>query len=216
MSNMSENRAIEDLSAIRETIEKVSGSEIFHEFIRRSSIVLIKIGVITCIAISGTWFVAESNNSFKWQGITGIWIVATLFAGIVKINFFKKLSSERNLKLVEYLKKVLSKSFLGVDLPIEIGGIILMIYFAISGQVPVLLPLFTLLIGMVLANLGSVFSSKGLKVVGYISLFFAAIGFLCPCINLYFYSFVVFGLFWTLWGVALNIMNRKGQENGAR
>ncbi len=216
MSEMSKLKAIEDLATIRETIDRGSNSTIFKEYIQKSSVMIMLFGVIISLSIFSTWFVANNEVDNGGGYITLVWLIAIFLMTFVNIGLFKKLSSNRDLDMNTYIKKVLSKTFFEIDLPIEIGGTILMVYFAISDQAVMILPLMALMFGILISNLGSVFKANGMKIVGYLSILVGAIGFFTPGINFYIYSSSAFGIFWIILGIILFAVTNKENKDGTQ
>ncbi len=216
MSEMSKLKAIEDLATIRDTIDRGSNSTIFKEYVQKSSVMLMLFGVIISLSIVLTWFIGLNEVVNSGGYITLVWLVAIFLITFANIALFKKLSSNRDLDMNTYIKKILSKSFFEIDLPIEIGGTILMAYFIISDQTVMILPLMALMFGILISNLGSVFKANGMKIVGYLSILVGAVGFFTPGINFYIYSLSAFGIFWIFWGIMLFVVTKKEKSHGTQ
>lgn len=209
MSTMDKEKAMKDLLAIRSTMDKMSGAEIFRDFIYSMGSLLIVFGVLIILAIGATWYLNtfEIPNAGRW--IAALWITLMVSGGTFKTMLFAKRGKKHGLSFNEYLKKVLNKTFFGVDLPLEFALLIIIAYFLKIGEPQMVLPTIALGTGMLFGNLGHVFAEKRLVVFGYIFLAVAAVGFLCHCINFYVFSIVAFGVMYVAWGLALHGKSRE-------
>lgn len=202
-------KALQDILAIRSTIDQVSGASLFKDYIYSMGSMLIIFGVLFIFAIGVTWYLNTQSIENTKIIVTVIWTLLLGSGSIIKTTIFHRRGKIHGMSFHQYLKRVLNRSFFGIDIPLEYGGMILIIYFIKIGQSEMLLPLITLFTGMLFGNLGFVFNEKSLRIFGYVFLSAAAVGFLLPNINYYIYSLFSFGVLYVLWGLILHNKSRK-------
>jgi len=94
----------------------------------------------------------------------------------------------------QYYKKVVNKSFLMIDIPIELMGTFYMIFFIKIGHPEYILTSSPMWIGVLLTLLGAAFFEKGFTVAGYIYIVFSGIGLLFMNDQLLIFTAVTYGL----------------------
>ncbi len=204
MAVQNKEKAVQDIMAIRSTMDRISGASNFKDFIYSMGSMLIIFGVLFIFAIGTTWYLNTYKVPYAGRWIAGIWTILMISGATVKTILFQKRGKEQGFSFNEYLGKVLNGTFFGVDIPIECGGFILIIYFIRIGEPVMILPLLTLITGMLFGNLGHVFSDKNLRTFGYIFLATSAVGFIPGSINYYIYSLFAFGVLFIAWGLILH------------
>jgi hypothetical protein len=208
--NSAQKKALEDISAIRNTVDKVSGAEMFRDLMFSGGLMLIVFGMVITIATGATYWLLNISGLNNNQLIVNItWATITVIMGIYKtMLFFGKMRSH-NLTFVAYFKKVFNRSVLDIDIPLELSTIILIIFFYRIGHIEYILPLVTLFIGVLFGSLGGVFSDKTLKLFGYIFIVVGAWGLFFMTQSLYLYTIVAYGVLFTIWGIALHIRSNS-------
>lgn len=209
MKTNDREKALQDILAIRSTIDQVSGASLFKDFIYSMGSMLIIFGVLFIFAIGATWYLNTHVVENTRVIIAVIWTLLLGGGAIFKTTLFHRRGQKHGMSFHKYLKKVLNRSFFGIDIPLELGGLVLISYFIKIGHVEMLLPLITLFTGMLFGNLGFVFNEKSLRIFGYVFLAAAACGFLIPNINYYVFSLFSFGVLYVIWGLTLHNKSRS-------
>ena len=203
---INQKKALDDISAIRNTVDKVSGSEMFKELLFSGGIMFIIFGMVIAFSTGATYWLLNISQIENYQTIVNfMWILIISAMGIYKFIFFFGKMKSHNLTFVTYFKKVFNRSFLDIDIPLELSTTILIIFFAKIGHLEYALPLITLFIGVLLGSLGGVFSDKLLRMFGYIFITVGAWGLFFMINYLYIYTVVAYGILFTIWGLALHI-----------
>lgn len=170
--HISSKKAFEDLSVIKETIDRTTGAKIFTNFIYSTGTLLALSGVdiiIGCIinfySISKYGFTLEVKKA-----MTIMWAVLICLIGLVTIISFARQAKLHGMKLGAYYLQIANKTFMQIDIPLETMCFFLMIFFLKSGQPFYILPTFAMWLGVLLTSLGTVYVEKSFQYAGYIYL----------------------------------------------
>jgi hypothetical protein len=200
-----QKKALDDLSVIRDTVEKVNGAEMFRDFMYSMGTMLIVFGVIFMLATGATYYLLEvSPISNGLTLVYVLWGLIVVFGGTAKTILFYKKGKAKGLNFMNYLKKVINKSFLDIDLPLELASLVLIVFFVINGHLDYILPYITLVTGVLFGSLGGYFRENSLKLFGYIFIVVSAVGFFFMLEHLYLFTILAYGVLYTAWGMVLH------------
>lgn len=211
---LSSKKALEDLSTIKKTIDRATGASIFTNFIFSTGTLLAISGVIVIIGcivnfyvISAFGFTAEIKRA-----MIIMWVVILLVIGTAQFIIFAKRSKQHNMSLFSYYKKIANKSFLQIDIPLEILCTVFIIFFLKIGHPEYILSTCVLWIAVLFTSLGSVFVERSFTIVGYIYLFCGAVGLLFMSEVPLLYTVIVFGLLSIILGLLMHLRYKQLKE----
>ncbi len=203
---LSSKKALEDLSVIKETIDRTTGAKIFTNFIYSMGTLLALGGVdvtIGCIInfyiISKFGFTPETKKA-----MIIMWTALLCLIALVKIISFARQAKHHGMKLGAYYLQIANKTFLQIDIPLETMCFFFTIYFIKTDQPFFILPTFAMWLGVLLTSLGTVYVEKSFQYAGYIYLIAGGGGLLfCDGFALP-YTALVFGILSIILGLLMH------------
>ena len=111
-----------------------------------------------------------------------------------------------------YYKHIVNRSFLQIDIPLEIMATIFIIFFLKIGHPEYILATCVLWIAVLFTSLGTVFVEKSFTIVGYIYLFCGAVGLLFMSEMPLLYTVIVFGLMSIILGLLMHVRYKNLKE----
>ncbi len=176
--HLSPQKALKDLSTIKSTIDRATGADIFTSFIYGAGTLLIIFGITVVAGCIVNFYVLNTfglnSDTRKTMGI--MWISIICLLGAVKLITFTMQGKKHNMSFTSYFKRIANKSFLQIDIPIEIMATIFIILFIKIGRYEFIIPTGVIWLAVLYTSLGTVFHEKSFTIVGYIFLASGAIG----------------------------------------
>ncbi len=178
--HISSKKALEDLSTIKSTIDRATGAEIFINFIYSAGTLLAISGIVVIIACIINFYVISTFGYSPQirRAMIIMWTSVCCILGGSKLIIFAFQSQKHEMGLVSYYKHIANKSFLQIDIPLELMATIFVILFIKIGRYEFIIPTCVLWLAVLFTSLGTVYVEKSFFIIGYIFLAFGAVGLL--------------------------------------
>ncbi|MGD9201682.1 MAG: hypothetical protein PVI26_08980 [Chitinispirillia bacterium] len=205
---ISSKKAFEDLGVIKDTIDRTTGGKILRQFIYSMSSLMILTGILITIACSVNYYLITAYGATKEikRAMIIMWIAVVFLLGFKKMYEFYRICKVHGMSFFQYYKKVVNKSFLMIDIPIEVMGILYMIFFIKIGHPEYILTSSPMWIGVLLTLLGAAFFEKGFTTAGYVYIVSSGIGLLFMNDKLLLFTAITYGVISLIMGF---LMHRK-------
>jgi len=173
-------RAREDLSIIRETIDRSTGSRFLADFIRTQASLFILFGILGCVGCLVHWYalLRYPTSPATLPIIAGMWSAIMAFTGVIKVRGFFRRSKAFNMDFLTYYRNLTHFSFFQVYLPVGLAGIILFILFIKIGLWQHIVPIIVVIMGIIINSLSVFFIDKRLNLTGYFYILLGGAGLL--------------------------------------
>ncbi len=206
-SESDRQKALQDLSVIRETIQRSTGSTYFLDFLEAAGSLVLLFGLATVVASGLTYAIFEGLLRVPRPTLAVIVVWAAVFAltGVVKTYHINRRARHYNLSWWQYSRLMLTPSFLHAVLPIGLGAVSLTVYLLRTGQAGCVPAALTLYLGAVYAAFGTLYLARVVVCGGYELTLLGAVGLLCltdhPVVYIALVGalFVVHGTFFMFW-----------------
>jgi hypothetical protein len=164
-------QALEQLRSIRKTIDTTTGARYFIDLTYSLWPLMLLSGMVVLGGCGGQWLLRRAiDDCQRYAWAVGIlWGTLVLALGVVKVVLMIRKSRSEGLSLLGYSNRVAKGIFLDIDLPLELVGLVLVLFFVKIGQLQALLGLLTVLYGGMLAIAGKLFHEQGITRFGYLS-----------------------------------------------
>lgn len=204
--HLSPQKALKDLSTIKSAIDRATGAEIFTNFIYSTGTLLAISGIVVIIGCIINFYVI---NSFGFTSQTKramiiMWVSICCILGASKLIIFAFQSKKHKMGLVSYYKHIANRSFLQIDIPLEIMATIFIILFIKIGRFEFIIPTCVIWIAVLFTSLGTVYVEKSFFIIGYIFLTFGSIGLLFMSHMQLLYVAGVFGILPVILGLMMH------------
>jgi hypothetical protein len=195
-SSSDRRQALENLSIIRETISRSTGSTYFVDFFRQAGLLLLVFGLLTVAASAATHAILAGmvRVGAPTAAIVVVWIAALSVVGLVKVVYAGRRARSLRMSLVGYSRAMLTRGFFHAVIPVAMGAIALVLYFAKEGQFACVPALMTLYAGAVLAAFGTVYLERRFAYAGHALAALGAVGLLLMTRHVLLYLTLVGGL----------------------
>jgi hypothetical protein len=177
-SNINTDKALRDLSVIRQTIDRTTGSSYFMDFMAQLGGFTIIFGMLGILASIATYFLLDSFSAspYRTAVIAGLWALLMLSGGTYKAVKMHTRGKQLGLTFTQYYMKVSARSFMRVYVPYGIVMAIFVIFFFMHDSPLLIIPACITFIGLFFNSLGMVFAERSLVASGYLFLFLGGIG----------------------------------------
>jgi len=175
---LSPQKALKDLSTIKNTIDRATGAEIFTNFIYSTGTLLATSGLVIIIGCIVNYYILSTLGLTAATKKTMIimWVSILCTIAMVKIIMFAMQSKKHGMGFISYYKHIANKAFLQIDIPLETMATIFIILFIKIGRYDLIIPTCVIWIAILFTSLGTVFVEKSFTIVGYIFLTCGAVG----------------------------------------
>jgi hypothetical protein len=182
-------QAIEDLSVIRQTMDRVRGSTYFADYIHNAGILFVLFGVLAMAAGALTHLILNGMLvlSRPRTVIAAAWAAVGVVVSIAKTVIVARRGRAAGMSVWGYGLSMLSPSFLHTVLPIAFGAVVLLVHFWRAGEFSCLPAVFTLYVGAVYAALSGVYLLWTMTAAAYEMAALGAVGllFMSGCVGAY-------------------------------
>jgi hypothetical protein len=212
--HISSKKALEDLSVIKETIDRTTGASIFTNFIFSTGTLLALGGVGVIIGcIINFYIISKYGFSPEIKKVMIImWAVLLFLIALINIIFFARQAKQHGMDLGAYYLQIANKTFLQIDIPLEIMCVFFMVFFLKIGQPFYMLPTIAMWLAVLLTSLGTVYVERSFQYAGYIYLISGGGGLLF-CHNFALpYTALVFGVLSVILGLLMHGRYRHLRE----
>lgn len=203
---ISSKKALEDLSAIKSTIDRATGAEIFINFIYSMGTLLAISGIVVIIGCIVNFYVISTLglNATTKKAMIIMWVSVLCLIGLVKLIIFAMQGKKHNMGFISYYKHIANKAFLQIDIPLETMATIFIILFIKIGRYEFIIPTCVIWLAVLFTSLGMVYVEKSFTVVGYIFLTCGAVGLLFMSHMQLLYVACVFGILPVILGLMMH------------
>jgi len=193
---LSPQKALKDLSTIKNTIDRATGAEIFTNFIYSTGTLLAISGLVVIIGcIANYHFIATFGPTAAIKkAMIIMWVSISCLIGLVTLIMFAIQGKKHNMGFFSYYRHIANKAFLQIDIPLEIMCAIFIILFIKMRHYEFIIPACVIWIAVLFTSLGAVYVEKSFAIVGYIFLTCGAIGLLFMSHMQLFFVAGVFGV----------------------
>ena len=208
---ISSKRAFEDLGVIKDTIDRTTGGKILCHFIFSMSSLMILMGILVIFGCAVNFYLITEfgvTREIK-RAMIIMWIAIVFLLGCKKVYGFYRIGKVHGMSFFQYYTKIVNKSFLMIDIPIELMWTLFIIFFIKIGHPEYILTSSPMCIGVLLTLLGAAFFEKGFITAGYIYILFGGLGLLFMNDKLLLFTAVTYGLLSPIMGF---LMRRKYKQ----
>jgi hypothetical protein len=173
-------QAVEDLSVIRETNDRAKGSTYFADFFRSAGALFLLFGVLAMTAAALTHAVTTRMLVLPHPSgvIACAWALVFVIVGIAKMFVVAGRGRAAGMSVWGYGRSMLSPGFFHTLLPIALGAIAFVLYFARAGQCACVPAVLTLYVGAVYAAFGAIYLERATALAAYEMAILGALGLL--------------------------------------
>jgi hypothetical protein len=178
--HLTHQKALQDLSTIRNAIDRATGAEIFTNFIYSTGTLMAVSGLVIVINCIVNYYILSTLGltATTKKAMIIMWVSVLCLIGTVTLFMFAVQGKKHDMGFISYYRHIANKAFLQIDIPLEIMTTIFIILFIKIGRYEFIIPTCAIWIAVLFTSLGTVYVEKSFTFVGYIFLVCSAVGLL--------------------------------------